>query len=540
MPTVADALLDGLASRGVRTVFGLPGNHIIALYRGLESRGIRHVTCRHEQGAAFMADGYARSAGVPGVCLLISGPGLLNAATAIAQARADSSPLLIITGVARVADLGMRRGTLHELPDQRAAAASFCIASSTLLDPANLPVLLDRAFAAFTTGRPGPVHIEIPLDLMEAPTASPDGAAPQLAPPGADDELIRAATTLLEDAAAPAIVVGGGAVGCAAAVVALAERLDALVFNTVNGKGVCPADHPLAVGGSPSLGSVRTALDASDAVLAIGTEMSETDYDLLMMGPANPHPRLIRIDIDPAQLLIPERPAYGITSDATRAVRAMLDALAARAGTGRDRNGAVRAALVRESIRRETHYHHEMQAFFDTLNRAAPDAVIVGDSTRPTYYATWQLECRRPRSYFHSVSGFGTLGFALPAAFGAALGAERAVIALIGDGGIQFTLPELTTAAELALPVAVIVWHNDGYREIENSMRARNIPTDSTRILAPDFEAAARAHHVDYAHPRSLTELERDLTHALAGDRPTLIEVRERDFLTQSSGGWYQ
>ena len=146
----------------------------------------------------------------------------------------------------------------------------------------------------------------------------------------------------------------------------------------------------------------------------------------------------------------------------------------------------------------------------DAITGAAPEAVLVGDSTRPTYYAAWQYECARPRSYFHSVSGFGTLGYALPAAFGAALGTERPVLALIGDGGIQFTLPELTTGSEQSLPVPVLVWHNDGYREIENSMRAKNVPVDSTRIEAPDFAAAAaherRVRHDVMAHVHTYAE----------------------------------
>jgi acetolactate synthase-1/2/3 large subunit len=180
-----------------------------------------------------------------------------------------------------------------------------------------------------------------------------------------------------------------------------------------------------------------------------------------------------------------------------------------------------------------------MQAFLDVLRGALSEGVLVGDSTRPTYYAAWQYECERPRSYFHSVSGFGTLGYALPAAFGAALSIDRPVAALIGDGGIQFTLPELTTGAELALPVPVVVWHNDGYREIENSMAARGVPADSTRILAPDFAAAAAAHHCRHARPTDLTTLEQALADALAADRPTIVEVRESDFLTEPGGDWY-
>ena len=187
----------------------------------------------------------------------------------------------------------------------------------------------------------------------------------------------------------------------------------------------------------------------------------------------------------------------------------------------------------------ETHYHDEVQAFFAAITSAAPEAIIVGDSTRPTYYAAWQLERSRPRRYFPSASGFGTLGYALPAAFGAALAGVGPVVGLIGDGGIQFTLPELSTASELGLPVPIIVWHNQGYREIENSMRAKNVPVDSTLIEAPDFSAAAAAHGAHYAKPESLAGLGPAIQAALRADAPTLIEVQEADFLSTPSGEWY-
>lgn len=546
--TTGEGLLELLRANGVDLVFGVPGNHTVALYRGFTDAGIRHVTCRHEQGAAFMADGYARATGRPGVCVLISGPGLLNAATAIAQARADSVPMLVISGVAPVADLGMRRGTLHELPDQHATAASFCRSSSTLLDPDNLPDLLARAFASFRTQRPGPVHIEIPLDLMDAAMTMRQGAPSQptlLGPPGPDPQTLARAAELLGSARQPLIIVGGGARHASAAVAQLAEVLDCPVLNTVNGKGVLPIEHPSAVGGSPSQPALRAAMGDADVLVALGTEMGETDYDLLMAAPLADHPGLIRIDIDPDQLLIPQTPALGLVCDAGAGARALADrlvsrALATRADAGAVSPGAQRAAALRAAVRAEAHYHTEVQAFFDAIVAAAPDAIIVGDSTRPTYYAAWQLERSQPRRYFHSASGFGTLGYALPAAFGAALADLGPVIGLIGDGGIQFTLPELSTASELKLSVPIIVWQNQGYREIENSMRAKNVPVDSTRIEAPDFASAAAAHGARYENPQLLAELGGAIGDAFSVDGPTLIEVREDVFLTKASGGWYQ
>ncbi len=546
--TTGDCLLELLRANGVDLVFGVPGNHTVALYRGFAEVGIRHVTCRHEQGAAFMADGYARATGRPGVCVLISGPGLLNAATAIAQARSDSVPMLVISGVAPVSDLGMHRGTLHELPDQHATAASFCRASNTLLHPGNLPELMARAFARFRTQRPGPVHIEIPLDLMDAPITAPRGLWTEpglVGPPGPDPETLARAAEMLETARQPLIVVGGGAQHGPAAIAALAEALDCPVLNTVNGKGVLPIGHPLAVGGSPSQPALRRAMNDADVLVAIGTEMGETDYDLLMAEPLAVHPKLIRMDIDPNQLLIPQAPALGLVCDAAAGARALADRLVSRAlaspvADGEVSPGSKRSAALRAAVHGEPHYHSEVQAFFDTVAAAAPDAILVGDSTRPTYYAAWQLERSRPRTYFHSASGFGTLGYALPAAFGAAMADLSPVVALIGDGGIQFTLPELMTASELKLSVPIIVWHNQGYREIENSMRAKNVPVDSTLIAAPDFAAAAAAHGARYEKPASLAELGSAIRDALNADAPTLIEVREAVFLTTASGDWYQ
>ena len=535
MSTCARVLVEQLAGRGVDQVFGIPGNHTLALYRHLEASGIRHVTCRHEQGAAFMADGFARACGRPGVCFLVSGPGLLNAATAIAQARADSVPMLIITAVAGLGDLGMRRGTLHELPHQQATAVSLSSDSHTLFDPANLPELLDRAFARFQIGRPGPVHIEIPLDVMEAPLRIKTSATQRtLFAPGMSPAALAAVAQRLDRSRSPLLLVGGGAVDAGAAITELAQRLDAPVLNTVNGKGVCAREHALAVGGSPSLSCLRRALAEADCVLAIGTEVSETDYDLLMDGGIEVTSTWIRIDIDAAQLSSRSPAGIAVLADANTAAEQITQTIRARSS-----NGSQRAAALREEIAREPHFHEEMHAFLETLRGAAADVVLVGDSTRPTYYAAWQYECSAPRRYFHSASGFGTLGFALPAAFGARLATGAPTICLIGDGGAQFTLPELLTGADSELPVAVVIWNNGGYAEIETSLRSAGASVESARISAPDFASAARAHRCDYAQPGNLNDLHTALTRAFDNQRPTLIEVREQDFITRPAGQWY-
>jgi len=224
-----------LEAYGVDTVFGIPGNHTVQLYRGLaSSSGIRHVTPRHEQGAGFMADGYARVSGKPGVCFLISGPGLTNAMTPMMQALADSVPMLVITAVAARRDLGMGEGHLHELPDQRALASQCTRFSHTLMGVDELPRVLARAFAVFNSERPGPVHIELPLDII---TAVADHLSPEPWPiptrPGPDPRSIDGAAALLDGARQPLIVIGGGAVAAGHELQGLAEKLDAPVVNTV-------------------------------------------------------------------------------------------------------------------------------------------------------------------------------------------------------------------------------------------------------------------------------------------------------------------
>jgi len=534
-----ERLLERLAERGVDQVFGIPGNHTVELYRGFEAAGIGHLTCRHEQGAAFMADGYARASGRVGVCVLISGPGLLNAATAIAQARADSVPLLVISGVAARGDLGMGRGVLHELPDQHATAASFCRWSHTLLDSGNLDAVLERAFNQFSAARPGPVHLEIPLDLMAAPAAVATASlAPAALPPAPNARGIAEASAWLQAASSPLLLLGGGAQNAQPSVVKLAERLDAPVLNTVNGKGVCPADHPLAVGGSPSVPALAAALAQADVVLALGTEFSETDYDLLMTGAPEYAGRLIRVDIDPDQLSANRSASLALLADVGQAADALLAELG-EGVIGNDSPGRQRAIALRQALADAEHNHPDTQAFLDTLAEASGEAVIVGDSARPTYYASWQLERQRPRRYFHSVSGFGTLGYALPAAFGAALAHDGGAVALLGDGGMQFTLPELSTGAQAGLAVPVVVWNNQGYGEIANSMKGQGVAAGSTVVRSPDFAAAAQAHHCAYAQPRDLAALGNAVRQALQGDRPTVIEVDESDFLSQPAGDWY-
>jgi acetolactate synthase-1/2/3 large subunit len=405
--------------------------------------------------------------------------------------------------------------------------------------PEELPKVLARAFSVFDSARPGPVHIEIPLDVITAPAHELTPRPwPRTAAPAVSRDGLQQLAGRLGAARHPCLLVGGGAVGAAAEVLTLAERLGAPIVSTVNGKGIAPRGHWLAVGGSPSVASVRALLAESDCVLAIGTEFGETDYDMLFLGEMPPFQWLARIDIDPAQLCRNVRANLPLCGAAAPSLRSLLDLLdespADRAA------GAERVNTARARIRNEPHFHPEIQAIFDTLQETLPELVLVGDSTLPTYYAVWQYECSAPRVYFHSATGAGTLGYAIPAAIGAKRArSQLPVVALIGDGAAQFTFMELAAAVQEKLPIIVLLWNNHGYREIHAGMEASDVQPVGVEIDAPDFLAAARALGCLATRVRDLEALGSALRDAAAAAVPTLVELRQDDFLSLPAGAWY-
>ena len=537
MPSCGEALVTLLEAYAVDTVFGIPGNHTVQLYRGLADSSIRHISPRHEQGAAFMADGYARAGGKPGVCFLISGPGLTNALTPMMQALADSVPMLVITAVAARQDLGMGEGHLHELPDQRALASQCTRFSHTLMRVDELPKVLASAFALFNSERPGPVHIEIPLDVITA-DASHVALTPWVVParPGPDPDALTTAAAMLHSASRPLMIIGGGAIDAAEEVLAVAETLALPVLNTVNAKGVMPASHPLSVGGSPSLPCIREAMRDADVILAVGTEFGETDYDMLFVGDLEFSGHLIRIDIDARQLARNVRAELGLVGDAALCLRGLHGCLA----TGGGAQGEQRAATLRAAIQQEEHFHPQFRELFEAIQASSPQLLLVGDSTLPTYYAVWQYEVEQARRYFHSATGGGTLGFAIPAALGASLARpELNVVALIGDGSAQFTLSELAAGVEAGLGVAVIIWNNDGYGEIKQGMVAADIEPVGVDIYTPDLLAVAGGLGCEAVRATSHEELTTALQEAAQRDRPTVIELLQTDFISQPAGQWY-
>ena len=521
--TVGETLVACLERAGVDTVFGIPGVHTIELYRGLASSRIRHVTPRHEQGAAFMADGYARVTGRPGVCLLITGPGLTNAITAMAQARADSVPMLVITGVNATASLGKQRGHLHELPDQSALARTVALWSHTLADPGQLTAVLAEAFARMLGGRPGPVHIEIPLDVMAMPASADGFSLPRIEPPAIAADAVAAAANICRAAQSPLILAGGGTARSGDAIRRLAERLGAPVVTTTNARGLMHG-HALDVPASPSLKAIRELITGSDCVVALGTEFGPTDYDMYEDGGFVTPVTLIRADIDEGQLERGPNTRAAVHADAGAFAVALCDALE---GHPPANGGANRAQAACEAAWQEIGPRYRAHsAFVSRIWEALPEATIVGDSTQGIYAGNIFLDAPRPGAWFNSSTGFGTLGYGAPAAVGAALGRPgKPVVCLAGDGGLQFTLAELGSAKDCNADVAFIVWNNDGYGEIEESMVRAGIEPVGVRPSAPDFCAVAQA----YGLPARRADTAEAAIAALTElPRPCLIECDGR------------
>ncbi len=529
MTTLGEALVLGLKARGVDCVFGIPGVHTVGLYRGLAASGLRHITPRHEQGAGFMADGYARVTGKPGVAFVITGPGLTNTLTPMAQARADSVPMLVVSGVNTRASLGQGMGHLHELPDQHALASTVALVSEHLEIPEALDPALNRAFEPFSKGRPGPTHIQIPLDVAGTKAVSkPAYDAPEPFAPTQDQ--VAEAAARLGVAKRPVILAGGGAKKLGASLRALAERLDAPVVQTVNARGLMHG-HALSVPASPSLAATRSLIEEADAVLALGTELGPTDYDMYASGTMPVMDGMIRVDIcaqqlarHPAELTI-----HSAAEPFLMALRAHLEGVTLQA------EGAERAAKARSAAWDEIGPDYRAQVeILNAMRDALPGAIMVGDSTQPIYAGNLYYDHDRPGGWFNAATGYGALGYGIPAAIGAAIGApDTRVLSILGDGGAQFTLPEIMVAVEERLPVTFVIWNNHGYREIATSMQDVGVAVVGCDPIPPDFAAAAQSFGISYQRvPADPAEVATALNAAPVGG-PSMIEITAPRFVPE-------
>ncbi|MQY33627.1 putative 2-ketoarginine decarboxylase AruI [Streptomyces sp. RB17] len=552
--TGGQALVRALRAHGVTQVFGIPGTHNLEIYRHLPAYGIAHVTPRHEQGAGYAADGYARVTGRPGVVLTTTGPALLNAAAAVGEAYADSVPLLVVSPGMPLGHPRPATGALHEMRSQTDALRGIAAFSHRASSVAEIDAAVARAFTLFRTRRPRPAHIEVPLDRLAAAQApGPVRRASSTARPTPAPEAVRRAVTVLCGARRPALVLGGAAVGARAQCRhALAELLGAPVVTTAAGKGTVAETHPLSPGVSLHSPAVQKWLATRDVVLAVGTELSESDFWTV---PPPLDGTLVRVDLDPDQMYAGAVVDVPLVADARLTLEAPLTDLpddgharvpefagnactrvAGLSGNAHTRVAddvaALRAARDAETAARDAETAARDARWIPYLRAIrevpAADAVVTSDSAQCCYYGALPHFPVGPEGRYLHPTGFGTLGYALPAAIRAEVAApHRQVLALSGDGGLQFTVQELASAAQLRLPLPIVVFDDGGYGETRDEMRARGDVPTAVDLAPVDLPALARAYGGHGTRACDPAALARALTEALDRPGPTLITVPE-------------
>jgi 5-guanidino-2-oxopentanoate decarboxylase len=524
--TCGEAVMKLLAAYEVDTVFGMAGTMTVPLYGGIPHAGIRHVQCRNEQGASLMADGYARATGKPGVCTIIAGPGVTNAATGIAQAYCDSQPMLVLSGACATLSQGKGWGAIHELADQAAVTAGFTAFSAMVRYPEEMPELIARAYAVFRGTRPRPVHLSLPRDVLPEPVEQEwkTRRAPSLPMP--DPSAIEEAANRLAQAKCPLILVGGGAVGSRIALTAIAERIGAPVLSTNAGKGILPESHSLSLGCSIVQEASQQALADADVVLLVGSQVAAGDHFLSKLEISGD---IIRIDIDPTELTSMYSAAVPIQADARAALLALSSALANRKPAAQRPQGEsrVRDILARNAAKM-TDLEKQHARVWKILRSVLPtDAIVMGDATQIVYTGSFAMPMDTERCWYYSGT-YCALGVALPMAIGAKIGApQRPVVAVAGDGGFMFTVNELATAVEERLALPVIVWNNDALNAIVEQMDRQQVPRIGVEPKSPDFLRLAESLGCHAARATSAEHLAQSVRDALVADRPTLIEVRQ-------------
>jgi acetolactate synthase-1/2/3 large subunit len=522
--TGGDLLVERLLDYGVRQVFGYPGGPLTPLYDALyRAPALRHILARHEQGAAFMADGAARATGRPGVCIAVCGPGAFNAATPIAGAFSDSVPVLLING--QVPSRDPRSGYYHE-NDQLRAFAPFTKAQVRVEAVEDLVPGFDRAWREMIQGRPGPVVFEVTGDVLRA-EASQAAMLPVPEPPArlrpAPDDIERLAR-LVGAWRRPLLMVGGGVISAegSAEVLELAERLGSPVFHTLMGKSAVPSDHDLTAG-LPWKQATSDASDMArfmsplfaeaDGMLAIGCRFTQVATGTWGLRPPQ---SLAQIDIDSTEFGRHYPVVLGIEADAGEALRALLGLLPAEC----------RAPWAEARPPREPRLMAGMD-LCGCLRRALPrETIVIADVTQLAYRMLVDFPVYEPRTFMHPAGGV-SMGYGLPAALGArAAQPDRPVVAIIGDGCFQMTGMELATAVQEKLPIVLVLVH-DGSLTLIKMIQHRRY---ENRFIAvdlhnPDFGLLAQAFGVRTWRVETEPALETAVREAIAAGEPALVEL---------------
>jgi acetolactate synthase I/II/III large subunit len=519
--STGEAMVGALVREGVDTVFGIPGAQTYELFDALgrASDHIRVLAPRHEQAASYMAFGYARSTGRTGVYSVVPGPGVLNSSAGLCTAYGASAPVVCLTSEVPSPYIGVGLGHLHELPDQLGTLRTLTKWAAQIGHPTEAPGLVTEALRRASSGRPRPVAVQAPWDVltMRAAVADDAGAgATGEGPPAIDANAVDRLADLLAGARRPLIMVGSGAQHASAEVLALAEHLQAPVVPFRSGRGIVSSDHHLGM----SCGEGHDLYAETDVVLGIGSRM-----ELLWFrwGPRRDGLKVATIDIDPRQAtLVSASPS--VTGDAAAATRMLVDALTARSDPRPSRAeelSAVKAATAAQ-IAEITPHAQFVGAIRDVLPR---DGFFVEEICQAGFAATYALPVYEPRTY---VSGGhqGTLGFGFPTSLGVKVAhPDRAVVSVTGDGGFQFGLQELATAVQERIGVVTVLFDNNAYGNVLRDQQRIYGREVASRLHNPDWLRLAESYGVAATSATTPEELRSALDDALSADAPALIHV---------------
>ncbi|MGB3306648.1 MAG: thiamine pyrophosphate-dependent enzyme [Thermomicrobiales bacterium] len=523
--TGGQALVASLLRQGIDTIFALPGVQLDGAFDALydaQNRGdVRVIHPRHEQTAAYMADGYARVTGRIGTCLVVPGPGLLNASAALSTAYACNSPVLCVTGQIQSNMIGFGRGLLHEIPNQLEMIRSVTKHSARATVPDAIPALVDDAIRNLWDGRVRPVEIEIPPDTLfangEIALLAP---VPERARPEADPDSITAAAKLLGEATSPLIVAGGGVNDADATqeLRELAEMLQAPVIMSTNGKGAISSHHYLA---HPTVGAFQL-MPKADVVLAVGTRFVEPATAPWGVKPGQ---QVIQLDIDEAEIGRNYPVEVGIHADAKVGLAALIDAVGMY-----NRSRPSREAELRQVQQWETERFNTIQpqaGYAAAIRQELPeDGIFVGEMTQMAYFSNAAFPVYHPRTYF--TPGYqGTLGWGYPTSLGVKVGApDQVVISVNGDGGFGFALNELATQARHGIASITLVFNDGAYGNVkriqEVDFAGRTIASDLTN---PNYQKLAEAFGIAGRKATTPDELAVQLREAIKANEPALIEI---------------
>lgn len=529
--TGAQAVVRTLKQEGIERIFAVPGLQLDHLFNALYDEGAaapRVFGCRHEQGAGYMAFGAAQSTGRPSAFAVVPGPGFLNASAALATAYACNAPVLALSGQILSHQIGRAVGWLHELPDQLAIGRGLSKWASRINHPAEVPGIVRQAFAQMTSGRPRPVYLEVPMDVL-AQVAEVDLASGVSQRPrpgeGLDLEMIRAAAQCLGKAVNPMILVGGGIFGAEVELLALAEMLQAPVVMTRNAFGVLDCRHPLALS-EPAGHRVWAEVDT---VLVVGTR-----FQPQTVGYARPNSfwgidealKVIRVDVDPVEINRLNKPHIAIVGDARSTLAALLDEV--------PRHNQKRTPRAQEFNRIKLALKAELyskiapqMAYLDAIRAELPeDGFFVEELTQIGYAARFAFPTYRARTYV-STGYQGTLGFGFATALGVkAANPDKVVVSICGDGGFMFTAAELATAAQHGIATVTVIFNDNAFGNVRRMQQVEH----GGRVIAselrnPDFVAFGKSFGIDSERAHGPSELRAALKRAFARNAPTLIEV---------------